>query len=157
MRTRQLQKDERRKLEFQRHLEKVRQRLSRGPAAPRAHAMEPSGYEKMSEVLEEFVEPFRSPAETETLEDFHKLIGIACAAWNLSFIAEGRRAEMIDSALTSLARVDDRALIRELVEIMVDRKETLFANNRRFIFNFAVEDTGNGFHLVVASSLESSP
>jgi hypothetical protein len=114
----------------------------------------------MSEVLEDFVEPFRDLVGTETLEDFRKLITMGAAAWNLSLLPEVERGEMLDSLVTrALAESSDEdpEAFRAIIETLVIRKLTFFANNRRPILNFTVEDRGNDFYLLVASGVEDLP
>ena len=46
--------------------------------------IEPAGWEKMSEVLEDFYEPFVDKAESD--EDLRWLVGMAVVAWNTSLL-----------------------------------------------------------------------
>ena len=128
----------------------------RGPTIPPGTKVvyEPAGREKMSEVLEDFIEPYRHTAETE--DDFRKLLTLGVLAWNAALLPEDQRRAMIDETLGagfSRASAPLRAEAREFVELLVRRKEEHFAANQRAIFSFELRDTGTGFHLSVASSL----
>jgi hypothetical protein len=129
---------------------------ARGPAIPPGSQVvyEPAGREKMSEVLEDFIEPFRELAEGE--DEFRNLLNLGMLAWNAALMPEGERQAMIDEILGSaLSRASeaDRAHARMLVEALIRRKEEHFAANQRAIFSFELTDTGRGYHLSVASTL----
>ena len=127
-----------------------------GPAVPPGSRVvyEPAGHEKMSVVLEDFVEPFRGFADTE--DAFRKLLSLALVGWNAALLPEDRRRAMIDEmieAAFSRASEADRAQARELIEALVRRKEQHFAENRRAIVSFELTDRGDDYHLAVASTL----
>ena len=115
---------------------------------------EPAGREKMSEVLEDFVEPYMEFADTE--DNFRKLLNLGILAWNAALLPEDQMSAMIDETLGAGlpgASPADRADAREFIELLIQRKKKHFAANRRAIISFEVTDTGDGFHLLVASSL----
>jgi hypothetical protein len=106
---------------------------------------------KISEVLKEFVAPYREFADTE--EAFRKLLATAVAAWNTAlFPAEEREAhvEKVLDALPEEVRADGRAIISELME----RKERYFSEYRRMIIDYEVTDMGEDYHLVVISTAD---
>jgi hypothetical protein len=128
----------------------------REPAIPagRRVMVNPAGRESMSDVLEAFVEPYRDMAETE--DAFRKLLSLALVAWNAALLPEDRRQAMIEETLEagfSKASAADRALAIECVKTMVRRKEEHFPAKRRAIVSFKLTDTGDGWHLTVASTL----
>jgi hypothetical protein len=128
----------------------------RGPAIPPGSKVvfSPPGREKMSDVLEDFVEPYRDLADTE--DAFRKLLNLGMLAWNAALLPGGERRAMIDETLgaaLSRASAPDRAQARVFVEEMVRRKLEHFPGNRRAIISFELTDTGTGFHLAVASTL----
>jgi hypothetical protein len=128
----------------------------RGPAIPPGSKVvyEPAGREKMSEVLEDFVEPYRDLADTE--DAFRKLLNLAVLAWNAALLPEGQRRAMIEETLEaglSRASAADRAQARAFLKTLVRRKDEHFAANRRAIISFELTDTGDGYHLTVASTL----
>ncbi len=104
---------------------------------------------KMSEVLKEFVAPYREFANTE--EAFRKLLVTAVIAWNAAlFSAKERKAhlEKILVAFPEEVRADARAIVSELVE----RKEKFFSEYKRMIIDYKVTDIGEDYHLVVVST-----
>jgi hypothetical protein len=106
---------------------------------------------KMSEVLREFIAPYREFADTE--EAFRKLLLTAVVAWNAAlFPAEEREAylEKMLEALPEEVRADGRAIINELME----RKERYFPEHRRMIIDYEVTDMGEDYHLVVISTTD---
>ncbi len=129
---------------------------SQGPAIPPGSRVvyEPAGREKMSAVLEDFVEPYRDTASTE--DEFRKLLLLGSLAWNAALLPEDERRAMIEETLKAgMSRGDeaDLAAVREIVEWLVRRKLEHFAANQRAIVSFELTDTGDGFHLSVASTL----
>jgi len=104
---------------------------------------------KMSDVLEDFVEPYRQFAETK--EAYWKLLSIAIIAWNATLIPEKDRLSRLDELLVALpedAREDGRQIIEELMV----RKEKLFSQYRRMIIDFELANTAGQWHLSVMST-----
>ena len=104
---------------------------------------------KMSDVLEEFVEPYKQFAETE--EAYRKLLTTAIVAWNVMLFPEKDRSSRLDKLLATLpenVRKDGRQIIEELMV----KKERFFSQHRRMIIDFEVEDTGGKWHLSVMST-----
>jgi len=115
---------------------------------------EPAGREKMSEVLEEFIEPYSDLADTD--EAFEKLLNLGVLAWNAALLPEDERQAIIDKTVeTGLpgSSKADRTLAREVIETLIRRKQEHFAANQRAIISFKLTDTGDGLHLSVASTL----
>ncbi|MEO6808181.1 MAG: hypothetical protein ABI353_03600 [Isosphaeraceae bacterium] len=114
---------------------------------------EPDGVEKMSKVLQVFMEPYWGLAESE--DAARSLLALAAAAWNATLLPEDQRNAMLDEILrTGFARssAKDRVAAREFIETMIRRKEELFASNRRMIASFKLTNLGDQYHLSVASS-----
>ncbi|MBN1313472.1 MAG: hypothetical protein JXB30_18845 [Anaerolineae bacterium] len=106
---------------------------------------------KMSEVLREFIAPYRGFANTE--EAYRKLLVTAIIAWNAAlFSAEERKVhlEKILEILPEEVQADGRAIISELIE----RKERYFSEYKRMIIDYEVTDTGKDYHLVVISTAD---
>ena len=128
----------------------------RGPAVPPGSRVvyDPPGREKMSEVLEDFVAPYRELADTE--DAFRRLLDLGMFAWNAALLPEDERRAMIDDLLrTGFSRGSEagRTEARELIEALIRRKQKHFAANQRAIVSFELTDTGEGYHLFVASTL----
>lgn len=131
-------------------------RQKREPVPPHTPRIvsQPAGREKMSEVLEEFVHPYLDL--TDNADDYRKLLLMAVLAWNAALMPEEKRRGMIDDTLSAglpQATDADRAAARALIEEMVRRKQDHFPANRRNIISFQVTDTGDGYHLLVASTV----
>lgn len=104
---------------------------------------------KMSDVLEEFVEPYREFVKTK--EAYLKLLTVALVAWNVMLFPEKDRLSRLDEVVVTLpeyVREDGRQIIEELMV----RKERFFAQHRRMIIDFDVADTGEQWHLSVMST-----
>ncbi len=114
----------------------------------------PPGSEKMSDVLEAFLEPYLDVATT--LSERNKLAALAAAAWNASLMSAPKRKEFLDDVLTRLpveVHEDTMAIVEELIE----RKQAFFAENRRYIIRTEVNQMGDGYHLTVVSVLKPLP
>lgn len=117
----------------------------------------PPGEVKMSEVLEDFVEPYREEAQTK--EATRRLLTLATIAWNAALYPEPERQGMIDQVLTDDIVEGDKKLkaeIQEIVKELIARKNRYFSENKRMILDFELKDVGSGYHLSVASTLEIS-
>lgn len=104
---------------------------------------------KMSDVLEEFVEPYQQFAETE--EAYRKLLTTAIVAWNVMLFPEKDRSSRLDELLDTLPE-DVREDGRQTIEELMVRKKRFFSQYRRMILDFEVEDTGNKWHLSIIST-----
>ena len=103
---------------------------------------------KMSDVLEDFVEPYMQFAETK--EAYQKLLTTAVVAWNVMLFPEEERSSMLDELLGTLPE-DVRNVGRQSIEELMVRKERFFSQYRRMIIDFEVRDTGNKWRLAVIS------
>ncbi len=114
----------------------------------------PPGREKMSDVLKEFVEPFSEQANTE--DSYSRLLTLGMVAWNAALQPEDKRQAFVDNLIAagfSESSPMDRAMAYQIIAIMIERKLKYFANIHRAIMSFNLTDTGDGFHLSVASTL----
>ena len=115
----------------------------------------PPGEAKMSEVLEDFVEPYSELAPSEKAT--RRLLTLAVLAWNASLRPESEQQEMIDQILTDDLIEGDQKLKAEMKEIineLITRKKRYFSDYKRMIIDFELKDIGSGYHLSVASTLE---
>lgn len=111
------------------------------------------GHEKMSEVLEAFVEPYLYT--THTYEQQKVLLTIACFAWNLSLLPANQRSVELDRIIHSLTLGGDRQEeqeTREILEEMMVRKQDFFADNKRYILDFELQRGNREHHLSVVST-----
>ena len=82
--------------------------------------MNPQGEVKMSEILEELVEPYLNFARNFSQRE--KLFSLALVAWNIALMPENERQQMIDQVIEQvmggndpLARQDAREIIDGLI------------------------------------------
>jgi hypothetical protein len=113
---------------------------------------EPDGVAKMSEVVLDFIEPYVKYAKTD--EAYKKLIVVAIFAWNAALLPERERRTTVKKMVKKLplSRSEARDM-RGTVEELVERKSKHFAEYDRFILDYQLTETRNGFHLSVASTL----
>lgn len=132
---------------------------SRSPKVGRsADSTPPLRIEKMSEVLEEFVEPFRYP-EHEGEDEFRALLVFGTIAWNVALLSEDERKEKLDEAYQEFGAElsqQSAALSREFLDVLVDWKLQNFAENRRLILSVELRDEGDSLRLKVLSTAPSN-
>ena len=132
-----------------------KKKLNQGPLRGKKIVIEPSGEEKMSEVLTAFVEPYLEFADTE--EAYRKLLTLAVMAWNASFLPERERQDMIDTVLDkgiTAGTEEIKTDFYEIVNMLIARKKIHFSAYTRKIIAFELTDAGRDYHLSVASTLE---
>lgn len=110
----------------------------------------PPGKEKMSEVILEYARPLLDPAET--VEEQKKAVAMAIICWNISFIDPEERDAMIAQTFAETGEMLDSA-IREVIEFMLNRKEDLFAHNKRIVEDWIIKDRGRQLFFEVATNL----
>ena len=114
----------------------------------------PAGESKISTVFSEFLEPFRHYATNDAA--YIKLVGLGVSAWNTALLPEDAQFEFINQIFPALftdMTEAQRADMYSLIGSMVQRKLQFFADDRRYILQFHVEDTGKGYKLMMASTL----
>ncbi len=109
----------------------------------------------MSTVLEEFVAPMFDVAEG--YEACSTVISIGIVAWNAALEPDYRRAAFISSAIDAAmkdADIHERLRCKALIENLVVRKLQHFAEYRRPILAFHLNELDDGgFYLSVASAV----
>jgi hypothetical protein len=108
----------------------------------------PPGHEKMSEVLMDFIRPYRHIATTT--EVMHKLITTALVAWNTALLPEEEQAARLQEVAKIFpdeAVEDFYASVRE----MMARKRKYFAEYDRTILDYELVDRGDDYHISVVS------
>jgi hypothetical protein len=112
----------------------------------------PKGQAKMSDALEEFVEPYLESAET--YQATQNLYGMAVFAWNLALVSEEERQSTLDDFIKRDALGKSKRDQQDAIEIlteMMERKLRFFGENRNFIVDYQLRMIGNQYHLSVAS------
>jgi hypothetical protein len=110
----------------------------------------PPGYEKMSEVIAEFVHPYLEEAGSE--QELRNLFGIAIAVWNLGLLPAPDRPAAVDQ-IVEVAQPEARSDLRGLVENMLRRRMTQYAGNTRAIIQYTLSLNQRKVSLNVLSSL----
>jgi hypothetical protein len=113
----------------------------------------PSGEVKMSEVLLDFIEPYRDHCHSE--EALRRLIVVSLVAWNAALVPEAERAKLI-ADLTQTVPSEVRGDMLSIVGEMLLRKQTYFADNKRFIVDYELTMSPTGPHLSVISTLDQA-
>jgi hypothetical protein len=106
----------------------------------------------MSETLEQSMEPYRDFDQTE--DAYRKLITLSILSWNMILFPEKVREAKLEELLTSFPE-DICREVRGIIEQLMSRKERLFSNYRRAILGYELTDTGDGWHLLIASTSSS--
>ena len=110
----------------------------------------PAGFEKMSDMLSEYAEPFFDGADT--FEEQKKSIAFAGLVWNLSLMPETEReSAFLEGPISELPTE-----VRPFIEKMVRRKHDLFPDVNRIIVDYELTQTGSGLRLNVVSTLPMS-
>jgi hypothetical protein len=156
----------------------ARSKLSRRFSGP-DHLYSSAEDQRMSEVLLEFIKPYRALAYDDAA--LEKLIGLGVVAWNVALLPSSEREDALNDLATNLFRREtpvrklsnslrrwlgaggkaetkkEAAEVREFKEIvyeMVEHKLRRFARNRRFIMSYHTEIKGDDIRLFVASTSE---
>jgi hypothetical protein len=136
----------------------LKHRLRQLPLGDGEVVVTPSGEVKMSEVLADFVAPYAASARTG--DAYRVLVTLGTLAWNASFLSGDQQEEMIRGTLAkglSAATYQEAAEVRRLLHALIDRRQSVFAEHKRLILGFDWKDTGNGYQLDVASTLDEVP
>jgi len=112
----------------------------------------PFGYaRKMSDVLVEVAQPMIDKAQNQA--QFQLAIGLAAACWNLSLMPADKRPASIEDTIRELVKpgqpIDD---VREVVRLLIARKETLFPDDKRLITTYQVSGERGNADIVVEYS-----
>jgi hypothetical protein len=122
-----------------------------GPLGPNVKVIQtPPGKERMSDVLEEFIEPFIPLVPGP--EGFRKLVSVAVIAWNAALLPDDERNALIEKAMDA-ASEDVRDDLEQVLADMIHRKLAFFADNRRTILSYQLTPGPRGPHLSVLSTL----
>ena len=135
-------------------LERFKSTLERGPVGGEKIVISPPGEAKMSDVLTDFVAPYRIEVDSEVA--YQRLLELAIMAWNTALLPEPEQPEMIDRMLAEgFAKVNKelKQEFKDILEQFIVRKNQYFSENKRLIIDFELKDTRKDYHLSVASTL----
>jgi len=108
---------------------------------------------KISEVLLDFAEPVLETFDHP--EDFEAMVTLAVLCWNCSLLPANEQRKSLNKVINELGKSDPttRIEVEDCIRMLMERKKTVFANDRRMIANFEVVEERDGSRLVVVSSL----
>lgn len=130
-------------------MRRIAQRAAQHFPAMKATPTQP-GEERMSTVLERFVDPYVRHARND--DDYRKLMTLAVGAWNVSLLEPEKQADFLASLTDILPSPTRQKDLREILLGMIERKKRFFADNRRFILEHQLTIVGSEFHLAVIST-----
>ena len=107
---------------------------------------------KLSEVILEYAEPLINVADESEVEE--RAIRMSRTLWNASLFPKQKALERIEPALVDMANGDQilKSEFYIMFEMMYERKQSLFSNDKRFIVDYTLEENNDGFYLQVAST-----
>jgi hypothetical protein len=105
---------------------------------------------KLSETVLEYAEPLTNAAG----ENEEKAIRFSVTLWNASLLPKQKALEIMEPSLDDMANGDQllKTEFYTMFEMMYNRKQSLFSNDRRFIVDYSLEENEDGFFLQVAST-----
>ena len=145
---------EKRTQQIQNSLASLKQKLRKNSSSFDKMIVSPPEEVKMSEVLEEFVEPYKEFAETKKAT--RRLLTLATVAWNMTLFSPSEQQKMMEQFFTDEiveANQELKAEIQKLIKELMERKNRYFSQYKRMIVDFELIDQGNGYYLSVASTL----
>jgi len=105
------------------------------------------GYEKMSDLLLEFVEPYAP--DCASLDDCNAVVGTAALAWNLALFPEEERQAFLDRMVAELGLTPLDYAAMYLIEELIHRKKRHFGEYNRLITDYRVRKRNGGIYLKV--------
>jgi hypothetical protein len=122
----------------------------RGLLKGRKILYEPEGYEKLSAVMWDFIEPYRNYATTN--EALRKIITLAILAWNASMLPDDKAKDMVEKIVDNqpLSKSDHDMMI-SVVKNLIERKKKYFAQYTRDILDYELIETEDEFRLSIVS------
>jgi len=108
---------------------------------------------KMSEVILDFAEPLLDAVNDD--EHFKNVICFATICWNISFFPEREQQVHLNALADELGKSDAFTYLEaaDCVRMLLERKRTLFADDRRMIMDYTIVGEKDHQRLLVASAL----
>jgi hypothetical protein len=107
--------------------------------------------EKMSDILLEYGKPLLDTITSDSKAEYEKAITILITLWNCSIMQGGPKGRRGIEKMLKPVMPDAES--KSVVRYMLDRKLQLYSDNKRFITNYELSETPDGFHLVVMSTI----
>ena len=111
----------------------------------------PTGTEKMSEVILRFAEPFK---DNDGLVP-RAMLEIAIILWNASFMPSDMQRKAVDDIVNVFPR-DDSEARREMLRtahMLLERKKQHFSDNKRMIMDYHITESAHSIYLDVVSTI----
>jgi hypothetical protein len=113
----------------------------------------PEGEISISDAISKIIAPYRDMAQD--YESFHKLVTVACAAWNATILPVEKRESMLADMRKLMPDQESREDFTEIVKELMKRKNRLYPKVNRMIVQFKVTNRKNDFHIAIASTMEN--
>jgi hypothetical protein len=137
------------------HREFISRLEEKGLLKGRKLLYQPEGYDKMSAVVWDFIEPYMEYAPT--YEALGRLIVLAILAWNASMLPDDEAKAMVERVVNSqpLSQSDHDMMI-DVVEDLIERRKKHFAQYTADILDYKLTETEDEFRLSVVSFVRSN-
>lgn len=112
----------------------------------------PEGEISISDAISKIIAPYRDTAQN--YQSFHKLVMVACTAWNAAIMPIEQRESMLADMLKLMPDQQSREDFTEIVKALMKRKNRLYPKVNRMIVEFKVTERRNDFHIAIASTME---
>jgi DNA-binding transcriptional regulator PaaX len=144
----------------QKNLEALRKKMEEGGFGELAAniPIEPKGAPKMSEILQQFVAPYLD--NVSTLRRRKALFSLAAIAWNTALATESEKQPILEAFLEKHLPTEDAETqhqVRQMIDELIARKHQHFSDNKYFILDFQITETGQRYDISVASTLLENP
>lgn len=116
--------------------------------------IDPEGYEKMSDIMNEFLEPYLETVKN--ISGYKTLIMMGIIAWNTSILPEEKQEEALElmtAEIFAKTPVEIHQDTRSIINQLIARKKKYFASIKRFIVDYTARETGKDYHLSIVSSV----
>ena len=112
--------------------------INQAAPPPEPITLEP---DRMSEVLLRFADPAQDVAAGR--HSYRSAITLAVLAWNISLLPEAKRERVLESRLgplMSLYSDTDQGTVRQIIEMLIQRRLREFGGDHGFIVGFELDD-----------------
>jgi hypothetical protein len=113
----------------------------------------PEGEISISDAVSKIIAPYRDMAQD--YKSFHKLVTVACTAWNAAIMPVEKRESMLADMRKLMPDQQSREDFTVIVTDLMKRKNKLYPKVNRMIVQFKVTDRKNDFHIAIASTMEN--
>ena len=113
----------------------------------------PEGEISISDAISKVIAPYRDTAQN--YHSFHKLVMVACTAWNAAIMPVGQRESMLADMRKLMPDQQSREDFTAIVKELMKRKNKLYPKVNRMIVQFKVTERRNDFHIAIASTMEN--